>query len=178
MGFGLALLFIFIIFPTTIILLVLWISTKKRLYGKILGLFWTAILLLIITSSTWAWFTAKKVLKKEDYYGEYIINRDYFPGKQADWQYDHYRFEIKRNDSIFFYVTDRDKILKTFRGKIVTSAPYRSVHIKPLMEEPTYHIMEAFPTTYRSAWSFYLVFYSSKFNNVYFKKGHWKQLKD
>ena len=69
------------------------------------------------------WSTAKKILKKEDYYREYIINRDYFPGKQANWQYDHYRFEIKENDSIFFYLTDREKILKTFRGKIATTSP-------------------------------------------------------
>ena len=27
------------------------------------------------------------------------------------------------------------------------------------------------PTTYRSAWSFFLVFNSTKFNNVFFKKG-------
>jgi hypothetical protein len=39
------------------------------------------------------------------------------------------------------------------------------------MEQPTHHIMTSNPTTYRSAWSFYLVFYSPKFNNVYFKKG-------
>ena len=44
------------------------------------------------------------------------------------------------------------------------------------MEQPTHHIMTSNPTTYRSARSFYLVFYSPKFNNVYFKKGQWKTL--
>ncbi|MDY0905531.1 hypothetical protein [Pedobacter sp. CFBP9032] len=178
MGFGFSLILLFIIFPLTIIFLVLWISSKKRVFGKILGLIWITILLLVFAQKIWMWSTAKKILKKEDYYGEYIINRDYFPGKQANWQYDHYRFEIKENDSIFFYLTDREKILKTFRGKIATTSTYSSLKIRTNMETPTHHIMESFPTTYRSAWSFYLVFYSARFNNVYFKKGSWKPLKD
>jgi len=41
------------------------------------------------------------------------------------------------------------------------------------MQQPTHHIVTSNPTTYRSAWSFYLVFESPKFNNVYFKKGQW-----
>ena len=126
MGFGFSLILLFIIFPLTVIFLVLWISSKKRVFGKILGLIWITILLLVFAQKICMWSTAKKILKKEDYYGEYIINRDYFPGKQANWQYDHYRFEIKENDSIFFYLTDREKILKTFRGRIATTSTYSS----------------------------------------------------
>jgi hypothetical protein len=46
------------------------------------------------------------------------------------------------------------------------------------MEQPTHHILTGNPTTYRNSWDFYLVFYSSKFNNVFFKKGKWEKLDD
>ncbi len=46
------------------------------------------------------------------------------------------------------------------------------------MFDPTHHIMASNPTIYRSFKSFYLVFNSSKFNNVFFKKGTWKPLEN
>ena len=59
----------------------------------------------------------EKKLTKKDYYGSYIINRNYFAGKQADWQYDHFRFEIRDNDSIYFYMTDKERISKIYKGQ-------------------------------------------------------------
>ncbi|WP_242529653.1 hypothetical protein [Psychroflexus sp. ALD_RP9] len=118
--------------------------------------------------------TSKTELDKEDYYGEYVINRDYFKGEQTDWQYNHFRFEITDEDSIFFYVTDKEKILKTYRGTIKTTTPYSSARLIIEMDQPTHHIMTSNPTTYRSAWDFYIVFKSPKFYNVFFEKGKWK----
>ncbi len=180
MGFGFNLFFVFILVPLTGILLVTWLLTRKKLLGKTLGLILLGILGLVLLSSITQWLTAKTILEKEDYYGEYVINRDYFPGRQTEWQYDNFRFEIKDNDSIYFYVTDKEKILKTYRGTIKTTDPHlhRSERLIINMEQPTFHILTCNPTTYRSAWSFYLVFYSPKFNNVYFKKGKWKLLKN
>jgi len=63
------------------------------------------------------WLTAKTELEKKDYYRNYIVNRDYFQGKQADWQYNSFRFEIKENDSIYFNITNKEKILKRYKGQ-------------------------------------------------------------
>jgi len=176
MGFGFNLFFIFILVPLTGILLLIWLITRKKIFGKVLGLIWGGIFGLVILSSTIRYITSTKELEKEDYYGEYIVNRDYFPGKQADWQYNSFRFEIKENDSIYFYKTDKDKILKTYTGTISTTKPYNSERLLINVVEPKHHILTSYPTTYRSTWGFYLVFYSPKFNNVYFKKGNWKPI--
>jgi hypothetical protein len=165
---------ILFLFPLTVILLVLWLITKKKIYAKIVGYFWLSLFGLFIIGTVFRLVTDKKTLVKEDYHGEYIIDRDYFSGRQSDWQYDHYRFEIRENDSIYFYVTNKEKILKTYRGTITTSKTYSSVRLIINMGQSSHHILASNPTTYRSAWSFYLVFYSPKFNNVYFKKGQWK----
>ena len=167
---------ILFIFPLTIVLLLIWAITRKRIFVKILGYFWISLLGLFCLGTIVRLLTDKMELEKSDYYGQYIVNRDYFPGKQADWQYNNFRFEIKENDTIYFHVTDKEKILKTYRGTITTTKPYSSERLIIKMEQTTHHIMTSNPTTYRSAWSFYLVFYSPKFNNVYFKKGQWKPL--
>ena len=120
--------------------------------------------------------TAKTILDKKDYYGQYIIDRNFFKGKQTNWQYENYRFEIKKNDSIYFYVTDKERILKTFKGTIATTDPsiYKSVRLTTNMGQPNTHILKTNPTIYRIAWNFYLVFHSDKFNNMYFRKVTWK----
>ncbi len=170
-------LFIFI-FPLTIILLVLWLVTRKKIFGKVLGYFWLSLFGLVILGTIIRLLTDKKVLEKKDYYGEYIVDLDYFSGTQANWQYENFRFEIKDNDSIYFYLTKKERILKTFRGTIKTTDPnqYSSERLIINIEQPSHHILTSNPTTYRRAWSFNLVFNSPKFNNVYFKKGQWKPL--
>ena len=178
MGFGFNLFFILILAPLTVFLLLIWLITRKKVFGKVVGIILIGIFGLMLLLLMVQWLTAKTQLTKNDYYGEYIIDREYFSGKQADWQYESYRFEIKDNDSIIFYVTNKEKILKTYRGTISTPNPnlYRSQRLIINMEQPTFHIVISNPTTYRSAWNFYLVFYSLEFNNVYFKKGQWKPI--
>jgi hypothetical protein len=176
MGFGFNLFFVFILVPLTGILLIAWLLSRKLWIGKILGFIWLGIFGLALLSGIAQWLTSKPKLDKDDYYGEYVINRDYFKGEQTDWQYNHFRFEITDKDSILFYVTDKEKILKTYRGTIKTTTPYSSARLIIEMEQPTHHILTSNPTTYRSAWDFYLVFNSPEFYNVFFEKGKWKAI--
>lgn len=176
-------LFLIFIFATLAVLLLLtrWV-TGVKIFGKLVGYFLLSLIgsafLLTILYILIHIFTDQKVLSKKDYYGEYIVNRNYFHGKQADWQYENFRFEIKENDSLYFYLTNKEKVLKTYRGTVSTTNPrqYPSVRLIIKMNEPIHHILSTNPTTYRGVWDFNLVFYSPKFNNVYFKKGKWKPL--
>lgn len=176
MGFGFNLFFILILVPATGILLLAWLVSRQKAFGYILFLIWGGVVGLVVFSTVMQKVFAKKILDKDDYYGQYIIDRSYFPGKQADWQYNHFRFEIKENDSIYFYVTKGNEILETYKGAVNTLKPYHSRRLEIMMEKPTHHIVSSNPTTYRSTWSFYLVFNSPKFGNMFFKKGKWKQL--
>ncbi len=176
MGFGFNLFFVVILVPLTGLLLLVWFLLKKRWIVILLGLMWFGVFSLVSVSLFTQWLTSKTKLEKEDYYGQYVVDRAYFKGKQADWQYNTFRFEITDKDSIYFYVTDEEKILKTYTGSIKTITPYSSARLIIDMEQPTHHILTSNPTTYRSAWDFYLVFESPKFYNVFFKKGHWKPI--
>ncbi len=176
MGFGFSLLVLFILLPATAILLLLWMLSGRKEFGGALGLIWGGILALVLLSVILRPFTTQKKLSKKDFYGNYVVDRDFFPGRQADWQYNRFRFSIKKNDSIYLHVTDKRRILKTYRGHISTLDHYASA--RPVVEitPPTHHIVASSLTIYRSVWSFYLVFSSSKFGNVFFRKEKWKAI--
>lgn len=176
MGFGFNLAMIFIVLPITGLLLLTWLISKKKAVGKLLLLMWTGIVGFVILILTINWLTSKKEVDQEDVYGEYIIDQSKFPGRQADWQYNHFRFEIKENDSIYFYETEGEKIIRTYKGKISFKEQYIRPRLVIEMEEPSHHIVSDNPTLYRTTWSFYYVFKSPKFFNVFFKKGEWEPI--
>ena len=176
MGFGFNLALIFIVLPITIILLFGGALTGKSEYLKGLGCIWIPILFMSLVSGI-ASLLPDNVLKKEDYYGEYIIDRRFFPGKQADWQYNNFKIKITENDSIFLYTLAKGKFTLNCKGSITTVKPYNSARLMLNMQKPNHHITATNPTTYRKGWKkFYLVFESKKFYNMYFTKGEWKKI--
>jgi hypothetical protein len=106
-----------------------------------------------------------------------IIDRNFYKGNQADWQYNNFKFEIKDDNSIVFYVIDNEKIIKKYFGEISTVKPFQSERLVIQMQYPTHHILSSNPTIYRYQNKFHLVFNSPKFKNVFFKKGCWKPIK-
>lgn len=178
MGFGFNLGLVFIVLPLSILLLIIWLVTRKLIFGKILGVIWGIIILIVMLATTARAIIGNNYLEKNDYYGEYIIDRSFFSGKQADWQYDSFRFKISEEDSIFFYVTEKDNIIKTYRGVISTVKPFNSERLVIEMKKPTHHVLNSNPTIYRENNSFYLVFNSPKFYNMFFRKGLWVRIED
>ncbi len=177
MGFGIAfLIIIFVIIPLTIILFIIWLVNKKKIFAQAIGCLWLPIFSLVLLLVILNIFTKKMELDKDDVYGEYIIDRTKFPGKQADWQYNHYRFEITENKKFLFHLTEKNGIKKTYKGRIEFLRAYEHPRIVLHFEKPTYHIIEDNPTLYRNVWLFYYVFHSDKFGNVFFKKGKWKPI--
>ncbi len=177
MGFGFNLGMIFIIIPVSILLFILGVITKKKIFSIIFFSIWTVIIASVVLTSIIQFLMPDNKLDKDDYYGEYIIDREFFSGKESDWQYNRYRMEIKESDSIFLYTYDKEKLVATHKGGITTVQPYGSERLVIHMEKPNHHITNTNPTVYREGWgSFYLVFYSTKFHNMYFRKGNWKRM--
>ncbi|RSK23871.1 hypothetical protein [Hymenobacter metallilatus] len=168
--------FIFILVPGTLLLFLLTAVTQKKIFLKILGGGWVVVATLgIVLFVTRPLFETIK-LKKEDLYGSYIIDRSKFPGRQADWQYNTFRFTITPDDRITFYVIDGSRIVKLYVGTVYTVKPYESYRLAVSMQQPTHHIMSSNPTIYRRGRQFYLVFNSPLFGNVFFRKGDWEPL--
>ncbi|MBO0360532.1 hypothetical protein J0X19_21400 [Hymenobacter sp. BT186] len=181
MGFGFNLFFIFILLPLTLILVVAffitWLSTGKTIFGKILGILWLFVLSLVILSMI-ARASLSTDIERDDIYGEYVIDRTKFPGKQADWQYNHFRFEITERNKLFFHVTEGINVTRTYSSEVSFTTSSRNPHIILYPTIPTHHIISDNPTLYTNTSEFYYVFHSPKFGNVFFKKGEWEPIED
>jgi hypothetical protein len=153
-----------------------WLVSRKKIFGQALGCIWAGIFILVIGVSIIHFFKEQMELSREDIYGEYIIDRTKFSGKQADWQYNHYRFEITPDDKVLFHVTEGKQIVKTYTGTLEFLQAYKSPRIVLHFEKSSHHIIAENPTLYKNTSPFYYVFYSKKFNNVFFTQGKWKPI--
>jgi len=169
-------MFIFVLLPASGVLLFLWLTTQKKLFGQILGLIWLGVFGLIALVSILQMFSNQNGIKKSKIYGQYVIDRTKFSGKQANWQYDHFRFEIKKNNEMIFHQTNGNHITKTDTFEIEFVENYLSDRIKFKQNYNRHHIVKNNPTLYRQTWSFHYVFYSEKFGNVFFTKRKWKPI--
>lgn len=160
----------------SLILILIILITKKKIFKWILLAKWGLLIFLFIVAMILKPILAKKELEKEDYYGDYVVNREFFKGEQADWQYNTYRFTLTENDSIYFHITDKNKILKTIKGTISTVKPYSSERLVIHIDYLSHHILTTNPTIYRDTWDFYMVFNSPKFGNMFFIKDNWQQI--
>jgi hypothetical protein len=165
---------VYILFPISAILILLWLVTRRKMWIKAFVYIWSSIIFVAFLMYTIHWITKKTEPNIDAIRGKYVIDRNQFPGKQADWQYDHFQFEITDDDSFIFYETEKDKIVRTYRGKIEYSEYDNTPKIRLVFNGQRHHIIADNPTLYRNTWSFYYVFHSEKFNNVFFKKGEWE----
>lgn len=121
------------------------------------------------------WVFSKTDVDQDRIYGSYVIDRDQFPGKQADWQYNHFWFEIKEDNFIYFHITDGKSVVKTIKGRVsFNNDDYISSRLRIHLGKQDHHILSNSPTLYRNYWSYYYVFSGTDFQNVFFKPGKWK----
>ncbi|MDI9879462.1 hypothetical protein [Flectobacillus longus] len=171
--------FILIIIPISGILVGAWDLTKKKIYIWLLVMLWGVVGIIYLFSRRSFLQEEKLVnfpIEKKHYYGSYVIAREFFSGDQVDWQYDHFRFEIKDNDSIYFHQTNGATVNKTYRGKISTIKLDTNENLVLQMDAQTHHILKTNPRLYLKDNELFLVFKSKKYHNVYFKKGEWKEI--
>jgi len=158
MGFGFNLAIVFV-FPALffVSILIYNVGKNKRTIRIILicwGIVVGGMLSLMAFVSVIKFFTEKKQLERNDIYGSYVIDRSMFSGKQADWQYNHFRFEITPQDSFKLYYMEKDRILKTYKAKVnfLNGYEYR---LTLKADSPGYHLIDPSPTLYRRIFSFY-----------------------
>ncbi len=156
----------------------LWIFyryTKVKLFKISAFGLWILIGFFFLLGIIFNLIYSKTEVTNDDYYGTYIIDRTKFKGKNADWQYNHYRFEITKNNEILLYSTDQNRILKIYKRKIEFVGGSASPHLRIINKNPKF-ILESEPTLYRNPWNFYLVFKTKPYSNMFFKKGSWESI--
>jgi hypothetical protein len=150
---------------------------KYKIFLTLIKGIWVSIFLLFTLMCTISLFTSKINLEKNDLYGEYLIDTNKCSGKQANWQYEHYKFEIKENNKMYFQVLNDNKtVRKTIIKNIeIKDYSYSSPRLDIKQEYDDFHIIRENPTLYREIWTYYYVFHSEKFGNMFFTKKKWYQ---
>jgi len=172
-GFGFNFLMILVIMPLTVILTLIWAITRKAIFGKMIGVIWGGLFVLLALIIVVNIFTTKLKLTKEKIYGEYIIDRDKYPGQQANWQYENFKFKITTNNIMHFSYKISDNNFKTEQIPVKILEQYYSDRLEIGKDSTRHHIIVDNPTLYRNVWNFNYVFKSDKFGNVFFKKRKW-----
>ncbi len=188
MGKGILILFYLIMLPLTGVLLLTWGVTylrwKKHTAFYILLVFWG----FFIFGTGLLWITGPyfrpMILTNKDIIGNYIIDKNKFPGRQADWQYENFKFTINENDELIFQSRVYGNVWKSDTVKVSYFSGYYEIDKKEYCnrklrvhsDSTAHHIIRDNPTLYRQKFnSFYYVFESKKFGNVFFKKGEWEK---
>ncbi len=169
MGFGFNLFGFPILILATVGLLIYFFATQKKIALIILGGLWGLTILVFILGSIADHHRTPIRLTKHNIVGEYRIDTTFFPGKNATWQYEHYKFYITDKDSILFVVMKEKEIPQTFyKHKIEYSDG--PPDLWTIVADSTHHIIRNQPTLYRGHDKYYYVFHSDKFGNVFFRK--------
>lgn len=169
MGFGFNLFgFPFIILSTAGLLVYFFIS-RKKVALFLLGGMWLLCFLIFTVVIISGNFSRPILLTKEKIIGEYRIETKLFPGKNASWQYDHFRFIITKEDSILFFEKKPGSLIeKSFRHKLIYKVG--PPDLWTINVDSTHHVIQTSPTLYRSHNRFYYAFHSSKYGNMFFRK--------
>lgn len=126
------------------------------------------ILFIILANITGRWPVLRK-LSPKDIYGVYRIDRGFYPGPNADWQYEHYQFEIKVNTLTLTEIDD-DGARHQYPWELVWSDVNTRRALWSAKKAKKHHLHFESPQLFRSYGSFYYVIRSDKFGNMFFRK--------
>lgn len=169
MGFGFNLFGFPLLILSTIGLFIFFLISRKKIALAILGGIWGMTILVFIFVSIFDFNRKPILLTKQDIIGEYRIDKTLYPGKNANWQYKHFKFYITDKDSILFvFMREKEIPLAIFKHKINYSDGPPALW--KIIADSTNHILKNQPILYRGHERFYYVFHSEKFGNMFFRK--------
>ena len=124
------------------------------------------IVIFIIYQSNYGRIT----FSKEHVIGSYQIDTNFYPGKNADWQNEHFRFEITADDKFVLYERLKDGSERQYVNDVKWN--YGPPYHWSLNIVNGHHVIDPQPLLIRSLNNrrFYYVFKSEKFGNMFFRK--------
>jgi len=138
-------------------------SSKKSLHLKKFSVIW-AFTIFLISIALYIHYP----ITKDRIIGLYEIDNQFYSGPNADWQKEHFSFEITERNEFLFHEKLKDGSVKTVRGKIEW---YR--HSPPMLYrivmDTEHPLIDQYPALYRGNRKFYYVF-KSKFGNMFYRK--------
>lgn len=143
-------------------------NSKDKIFFKKALILWLLVASFIGIVVLLSWYFSPISVDKHLIIGTYEIDTKLYPGKNANWQKEHFRFQITEDDQFIFYERLADKTERVSYGR-VKWAKERTEKWSILIEKP-HHVIDQHPVLYRSNRGFYYVFRSKLFGNMFFRK--------
>ncbi|MBU2881494.1 hypothetical protein KO525_08910 [Psychrosphaera sp. B3R10] len=163
----------FLIFTLPLFLLVVGFSLYKIAKGFITKdishlkpVFW--IWVLPVFSICFTMLNGLKSIDKSDIVGTYEVDKEFYPGTNADWQNNHFSFVINENNEFFFYEKLADGSFKVVESKVEYYRDHNPALFRLIVPEP-HKLIDSNPTLYRQKFDFYYVF-DSAFGSMFYRK--------
>ena len=96
-------IFFIIIFGISLIFLVIYYITKNKIFKRSFIGYWLFFILSYLILLVVGFINSPTTVDKEDIFGKYEIDKDMFKGNDANWQFQHFSFEINKNEEFIFY---------------------------------------------------------------------------
>ena len=162
---GLLIVLPFVMFVGINTLLLLWkyIKTRQKIYLRKLGFLWV-VPSIIIGFVLYSYYP----ITKDRVIGLYEIDNNFYPGPNANWQKEHFSFEITKEGEFLFKEKLKDGSVKVSSGKIhwYRKSPPMLYRIFMREEHP---LIDTYPALYRGKRRHYYVF-ETKFGNMFYRK--------
>lgn len=117
-------------------------------------------------------FNSDGGIKESRIIGKYVVNTNVLPGKNADWQYEHYKLEVTKDKYLVVSFYDKGTLMSKDSVEYTFVKRFVSDRIK-ILGPSQHHFFQDNPTLYRKGSSFTYRFFSKKYGNVYFRKKKW-----
>ncbi len=168
----------FVLLPLTVAFELFWLWLDEKVFKKLLYFFWMPTCAIAFIFLMFRLFSVEKNTDsiRQALNGMYVVDRARFAGPQADWQYNHYRFEITPDDSLFLYVTVHERVVKTIKTAFTYHLTNNNPKITLQTPTPQHHLFRKRPILIQEGNSFYYVFFSKKYGNIFFTKGEWEAI--
>lgn len=151
------------------VLIAVYADTKSETPLKILLGMWIAAFAFLVLGLSLEYYNRPTPLQKSDVIGTYQIDRKFYPGPNAEWQYAHFAFSILPSDSIIFVeANENGTSQKIYQHQLQWVQGIKATW--RVIADSTSHVLENPPTLYRHRHHFYYVLNSRKFGKMFFRK--------
>jgi hypothetical protein len=165
------LLFLFLLIiltAKTLSQLLRYYKTKSNKHLFIVLKIWLLPTSVIATLLMLGWLNSLMHVDRAKIVGTYEVDSNFYPGKNADWQKSHFRFQIKKDDTFILFSRLADKSEKQYIGKVTWANEATEKWSVKMLNQ--HHVIDHHPVLYRERFGFYYVFRSKSFGNMFFRK--------
>lgn len=143
-------------------------KTKDTVYLKKIKSLWVIPFTLVLLFLLLVFIFGRVDVDRGRIIGHYEVDTNFYPGPNANWQKEHYRFEITKDNKLILYEKLADSTERQYFGDINWS--FGPPDKWSISMKNQHHVIDKHPTLYRSNKKFYYVFKTKNFGNMFFRK--------